>query len=184
MILIEWDDVQGAHSYNTYRSPTGLDGTFVLIANLTGTNYNDGSGTITDFYRVISVDKDGIEGTIGAPFQASDTTNKSLCLLSGTICDVTGHPDEDVDIRVRVLPEDSGQVIGSTGTKASITEDEIEVNTNALGQFDIYLIIGATVELSIRRTGYMVVFVVPKQAVLLLEDVEGFGTRKNIANPF
>jgi len=64
-ITIHWDSVNGASSYNIYRS-TGNTSNFTKLnsAALTSTSYNDNylTSSTTYYYRVAAIDSEGVEG--------------------------------------------------------------------------------------------------------------------------
>ena len=96
----------------------------------------------------------------------------ATCIISGTVLDLDGTPNSDVQI-IAVLEQStieddlSGQLVGSDG----VTIKQIEAFTEDDGTFEITLLQTARVLLSIPSIQLRKVITVPATATANLEDL-------------
>lgn len=182
--IIEWEELVDAFSHNIKRSPTGTSGTFVEIAtDVIGTAFQDPTGAITFFYQIIAVNKAGVELKTTTPLIVYDAVN--VCKVFGVIQDVSGRPEADAEIRFQIRRESFPQSLNDTAKDLNLTGDEVLVFTNELGQFEIFLIRNATVQMFVPKTRLSLEFMVPDQATVDFTKIEGvFGFASPINNPF
>jgi hypothetical protein len=186
-IMVEWEEIQitqdeEAVSYNVYRSPDNTEGSYVLLANVPSNIYADATGSSTDYYEISGLDrfaeeyfriKPTTQYSLTAPSEEIDT-----CKVFGTILDITGHPDPDVDVRFHICEGQAPQTIQSTGMNTKT----ISRSTNPDGYFEVELVQGAVVTMRIYGMRTMLKFAVPLAATIDFKDI--VGTEIEIKNPF
>ena len=181
-VIVEWEEVVGAVTYNVYRSPDNTPSSYTLVASAITNVYNDPTGSETDYYQIAGVDVQGAEGDISGAFHSYTTETHispvATCRVFGTILDINGHPDPELDVTFEIDRCDAAQFQQTAG----LTVDTITRSTNRDGFFEANLVQGALVTLFIKSMRYRIQFAVPVATDLDYKDI--VGVIKTIHNPF
>ena len=153
----EEDDID---SYELDRSTDGI--VFALLATIThdisdplvfdSVNnvffYDDATGVAnTHFYRLRALDTALNASAYTTPKQVGPPS-PGLCSVFGTIVDLDGNPNTDIQVVAEIVSEDEtkdGQIVDTFG----VTSNKIECFTDDNGFFEITLMQGAAVILDI-----------------------------------
>ena len=112
--------------------------------------FDDATGVANlHFYRLRAVDSAGNKSAFTAPKQVGPP-DPAICVVFGTIVNPDGTPNTDIEIKATVVSEkDSkdGQIVGGLG----VTGKQVEAFTDDNGFFEIPLIQGSMVNLSIPK---------------------------------
>lgn len=94
----------------------------------------------------------------------------SFCTVSGTVCNLDGTPNSDVQVRARVQStevDQGGQLLSGSG----VTSEPIIAFTGDDGFFSIDLLQGARVEFHIPSINLRKVILVPSEASAQFGDL-------------
>lgn len=94
----------------------------------------------------------------------------SFCTVMGTVCNLDGTPNSDVQVRARIestIADQGGQLITGVG----VTNEPIIAFTDDNGFFAIDLLQGARVELHIPSINLRKIILVPTEASAQFEDL-------------
>jgi len=110
--------------------------------------YDDATGiAASHYYRMRAIDSSGNQSGWTTTKQAGAPT-PPLCTVFGTVVNPDGSPNSDVQVRATIESTKStkdGQTVGTLG----VTGKRIEVFTDDAGFFEVQLLQGASVVLSI-----------------------------------
>ncbi|MDP4128043.1 MAG: hypothetical protein Q8912_14045, partial [Bacillota bacterium] len=132
---VNWDNAEGAVSYNVYRAPA-LEGSYIKVGNVTTNHFVDPGLTqpLTYYYKVSAVNKGGIEGNFGDPV---GVTGNKLEAPSG----------------VSIIPAAPGQISISWNKLSSATAYKVYRGESENGPF---VVVGIVTETKLLDSGLTV----------------------------
>jgi hypothetical protein len=181
-ILIAWDAVESAVTYNLYRSIDGGSVYNPLDTGITETEYLDSTGSIDYYYKVAAVDQWAVEGDLSDPIQGYDPAE--TCRVYGSIIDVDATPADPEEARVEVTMYVAKDDLPRFAQNNLLTRYDVIAYPDERGIFSVNLVRNALVTLHIKQTGYKRRFMVPDADELKLEDIAAISDEREIFNPF
>lgn len=166
--------------YEVWSAPAST-GPFALIAtiphNLVGPNYlpdtnqffyDDGAGTATTWYRVRA--SDGVTPSDYTAPRQPEPQPQPACLVHGRILGGDGVPIEGLQVHAHVVLTEKykeGQFVGPLGVDST----DVDAFTDVDGDWELPLLQGAEVEITIPPTNLVKKFTVPAAAAAELVDL-------------
>jgi len=180
-VRIEWDALEGAVSYNVYRSADDI--TYAQVATgVTDSFYTDPTGLLSHYYKISGVDQDSIEGELSDPILPYDPMD--VCLIRGSIVHPDGNPADGEPIEI-VYYVDSVEDLPRFAQGNILTRKQISAFTDSNGVFEVPVAKLALITFTIRGCGYSCKLQIPDVDSLGLEDLATYGTiNRDMEYPF
>lgn len=124
--------------------------------------WEDAAGLTTDWYKIRAVDIASNYSAFTVAKQGGPPT-PPICVLFGTVLDVNGDPNTNVQVQIRIQSTKEGkegQFVDSDG----VTSDFLEVFTDDAGFWEADVMQGATVDVIIPKINLDVEIEVPAAA--------------------
>ena len=181
-ILVSWDEISGAVSYNIYRSIDSGASYQSLATGVLETEYTDTAGTIDYFYKVAGVDQFSVEGDLSEPISGYDPSE--VCRVYGSIVNIDGSLADSDEYRVEVTFYVNTNDLPRFAQNNLLTRHDVIAKTDARGIFSVNLVQGALATMHVKDTGLKRRFMVPVASELKLEDIPAISDEIEIYNPF
>ena len=166
-VVVSWGLIEGLDVARVQVEVDRGSG-FTEIADVVATvgRIIDIDGTVTDTYRLIG---EAADAELWVPTDSFTPlgTLAPQCEVTGTVIDLQGNPVFNETVRAELL-----SVEGFSDEGQGVVNNEVTVKTNALGEFKMTLIQGATVRFEIPGADWSRPVVIPEQGSVNFRDLD------------
>lgn len=124
--------------------------------------YEDATGTVDDWYKIRAEDTTGNFSAFTVSKQVGPST-PPICTLFGTVLDLDGQPNTNVQVRLRVKRTKTGKE-GQFVNADGVTISELEVFTDDAGFWEADVLQEAVIEVIIPPINLEAEIIVPTSA--------------------